>query len=496
MKVGSPPEMETEMAGTLDAQRLCTGVVELEPKLEDWQLRLARSPERVDGLLETYGSPLHLHRVEPFERNIRQLQEVAESAGVDFDLFFARKANKALAYVAATADTDAGVDLASDQELRQLEDGVDPGRLVVTAAVKPRPLLERCVERGILVVLDNRDEAAKLAAAAREAGRTTPIAVRVSGFRSGAERLRSRFGFPVEDVLPLLAAWRRDPAFSHLRLRGLHFHLDGYDPAHRVVALDRCLDLADELKTQGTEIRFIDIGGGFPMRYLARPSQWETYWAELERALRGERRPITYRDHGFGLMIHEGTLVGKREAYPHHQPPAPGWLRRILTAPRPSAPSTTLAEALRQRRLRLACEPGRSVLDGCGATVARVEHCKIRDGEVLVGLHMNGSNCRSKKSELFTDPLLVTTRRTSDKEALEGYLTGAYCTESDLILHRKLRFPSGVEPGDAILFPNTAGYLMHFVESRSHQFPLPLNVVLEGPELNPRLDAIDARARR
>ena len=61
---------------------------------------------------------------------------------------------------------------------------------------------------------------------------------------------------------------------------------------------------------------------------------------------------------------------------------------------------------------------------------------------------------------------------------MTGYLTGAYCAEGDLIMHRKLTFVGGVAVGDIVAFPNTAGYLMHFVESRSHQFDLPQNLVL------------------
>jgi diaminopimelate decarboxylase len=40
-----------------------------------------------------------------------------------------------------------------------------------------------------------------------------------------------------------------------------------------------------------------------------------------------------------------------------------------------------------------------------------------------------------------------------------------------------MRFPAGVEVGDIVVFPNTAGYLMHSLESSSHQIPLARNLV-------------------
>lgn len=75
---------------------------------------------------------------------------------------------------------------------------------------------------------------------------------------------------------------------------------------------------------------------------------------------------------------------------------------------------------------------------------------------------------------------------------MEGFLTGTYCTESDLITWRRLRFPLGVARGDLLVFPNTAGYLMHFVESRAHQFPLAANLVV-SPDLGEiRPDPVEA----
>ncbi len=58
-----------------------------------------------------------------------------------------------------------------------------------------------------------------------------------------------------------------------------------------------------------------------------------------------------------------------------------------------------------------------------------------------------------------------------------------------------MRFPDGVEVGDIVVFPNTAGYLMHILESASHQIPLARNLVV-GATDEPFLDAIDRSATR
>lgn len=45
-------------------------------------------------------------------------------------------------------------------------------------------------------------------------------------------------------------------------------------------------------------------------------------------------------------------------------------------------------------------------------------------------------------------------------------------------LRLEMRFPVGIERGDLVIFPNTAGCLVPFLESRSHQLPLARNLVV------------------
>ena len=96
---------------------------------------------------------------------------------------------------------------------------------------------------------------------------------------------------------------------------------------------------------------------------------------------------------------------------------------------------------------------------------------------------MNRTQCRSTSDDFLVDPLLLrpAARRRIGADAtgaIEGYLVGAYCIERELLTWRRLRFPRGVAVGDIVVFPNTAGYLMHILESASHQIPLARNLVV------------------
>ena len=213
------------------------------------------------------------------------------------------------------------------------------------------------------------------------------------------------------------------------------------------------------------------------LTYLDDAGQWDAFWTAHDASTSDRVDAVTWRGEPL------------RQVYPYHQEPVRGeWLEQVLSTRLATGETATVA--LRERGLELRCEPGRSLLDGCGLTLSRVvQRTTTSDGVPLVGLEMNRTQCRSTSDDFLVDPLLVPGDGPRSAP-LHAFLVGAYCIEAELILRRRLDFPQGVAIGDLLAFPNTAGYLMHILESASHQIPLASNVVL-GPR-GPRRDAIDA----
>jgi len=486
----SPTPLSGDQTVLQTIREHCQGVTPLNARLEPWQINTLASG-KLQTWVHEHGSPLNVLCTAPLLNNIGELTAAAKERQLDFRVYFARKSNKCLSLAAAAGKAGAGIDVASEQELTQsLEQGT-PGRdLICTAAIKSTRLLELCVTNQVTIALDNADEVAQVRQIAGPQ-QSVNVALRLSGFHHNGEKLHSRFGFDVDSVQELLAKYF--DADGNLRIDGLHFHLDGYSAAQRVVAIAECLAVIDHLRAQGHRPRFLDIGGGLPMSYLENETQWNTFWAEHRKSLLGKRDSITYRNHGLGLFAVDGKLHGARNCYPYFQSPTrAAWLQQVLDAP---CENSTIASAVRERGLQLRCEPGRSILDGCGMTVAQVRFRKQHpSGDWYIGLAMNRTQCRTSSDDFLVDPLLLpgAAKKSDDHQAIEGYLVGAYCMEFDLLTLRKLRFPHGIAVGDLIVFPNTAGYLMHFMESRSHQFPLANNLIVGAQVDSPgRLDGID-----
>ncbi|CAN5527358.1 Y4yA family PLP-dependent enzyme [soil metagenome] len=474
----------------------CAGVAPLSARLEPWMADVCSRPAELTDLMARHGSPVNLINPSPMARNATELSRAARDSGLDLGIYFARKANKALGLVDRACEMGIGIDLASERELTQvLERGVAPARLTMTAAIKPRALLERCAETGTLIVVDNADELRATGEAAHAVGAPDlPIALRLAP-DLGPDRIETRFGLASERWLATIGTKPESP--RALRVEGVHFHIDGYDAGDRITALIQAIDLIDALRASGHQPRFVDIGGGIPIDYLDDAEEWSRFQAQHLSALRDERAPLTFENHGLGLTIGNGEIAGRLNAYPVAQRPIRGeWLAQILRSSGRGGGST-LADSLRERELELRCEPGRSLLDGCGMTVARVEFRKQRrDGTWLIGLAMNRTQCRSTADEFPLDPLLLredaTSASATGTDAIEGYLVGAYCIERELLSWRLMRFPSGAEVGDLIAFPNTGGYMMHILESASHQIPLAKNLLFDGERFT--LDPIDRPA--
>lgn len=474
----------------------CHGVVPLTARLEPWQRELCRDRGRLAQLLQLHGSALNLLDPAPLGRNASELTAAAAAADVELRIFFARKANKALVFVDEARRLGMGVDVASERELAQtLDRGLPASDIVVTAAVKPAGLLELCVAGGATVVVDNEDEIEALTAIAGRDDRHVRVAVRLAPTLADDAR-QTRFGFHAGELPSILDRHLPPAPASPLTVSGVHFHLDGYDADDRIAAIGQSLELIDALRERGHDPTFIDIGGGIPMSYLEDRDAWERFWEEHRAGLLGDRAALTFEGHGLGLVQHGGEVIGRANVYPAFQQTTRGaWLEEILSSPVGGARGApTIAQALRARGLQLRCEPGRCLLDGCGLTAARVEFRKQRrDGTWLIGVAMNRTQCRSTADDFLVDPLLLRAQDAPPGRAIEGYLVGAYCIERELLTWRRMRFASGVDVGDVVVFPNTAGYFMHILESASHQIPLARNLVL-APGDEPFLDAIDSGA--
>lgn len=446
--------------------RRAHGDPKLTARLEPWMVNLLADQNKCRAIVDEFGSPANVHVPGVLPRNADELIAAGDALGVDVRVFFARKANKSLAFVDAAREAGHGIDVASHRELAQtLGRSVTGERIILSAAIKPEPLLALAIDHGVTISLDSERELERVAAIAIKHDRTANVAPRLA---PDPWRLPpTRFGQRLHEWQTTLSG----VIDERIRIVGIHAHLHGYAVHDRAIALEEALSLVDFLNARDHHLEFIDLGGGVPMSYLDDKVEWDEFLAANDRAIRGEGAPFTWND------------VPLTNFYPFHQQPTRGsWLSELLqTAITVDGSSGNAASHLNTRELRLHLEPGRALLDGCGLILTTVAFVKKRsDGVSLVGLEMNRTQCRTTSDDILVDPILVPGPEATRPPASEAFLVGAYCIEDEIIVKRKIHFPDGVAEGDIVAFPNTAGYFMHIVESASHQIPLARNVVLNS----------------
>jgi diaminopimelate decarboxylase len=76
-------------------------------------------------------------------------------------------------------------------------------------------------------------------------------------------------------------------------------------------------------------------------------------------------------------------------------------------------------------------------------------------------------------SEYLPDPELLSAARNVLSQPYRACVGGVSCLDSDMLTWRKVQFPHRPQPGDLLLYPNTAGYQMDSNESPFHALPLP-----------------------
>ncbi|KGE13759.1 alanine racemase [Sphingobacterium deserti] len=450
--------------------------IPLKPIIHPWIEKLLADKDLLADTVKQQCSPVNIQSVTPFAENIAEYKRVFEQYELKHKIFFARKANKCLTFAKAAAAAGEGVDTASHKELQQcLEAGIPGDQLILTAAIKNIPLIELAVEEHVTIIIDNMDEYDSLDSIVLANETTAKISLRIGGFTLDGKTLPTRFGFPLDEAYKLITEQIKKHPF--LRFSGLHFHLNGYAIDQRVAAIAQSIKLIDDLAAAGISCEHLDIGGGYLVNYLAHKKEWEAFHQELKQAVLGQRPAITYQNDPLGMVLIDGKLHGEPTVYPYYNElPKAVFLEKILSSEDVSY-GQPIHELIKARNIELRIEPGRSLLDQAGITVARVVFRKNdTEGNLLVGLEMNRTQMKSSSADFLLDPIHITHQSTELQEPVDGYLVGGYCLEQEFLLKRKIQFATYPKIGDLIIFPNTAGYMMHFFESQAHQFALANNV--------------------
>jgi len=236
------------------------------------------------ALAERYGSPLFVASAETITNNLETLRREFSSRYPKVAVSYSYKVNSVPGILEVIHRDGTWAEVASGFEYelaRRL--GVPGTSIVFNGPYKTSEELERALDEGALVNVDNRDELETLKRIASGGGKNVAAGIRVST-DVGINQLPDRFGFNLESGEAEAAVV--ECAAAGIRVAGLHIHLTSYiirpgggegspardieliwpkDPEAYRRAAENLARLAKDLEARhGIRVEYIDMGGGFP----------------------------------------------------------------------------------------------------------------------------------------------------------------------------------------------------------------------------------------
>lgn len=226
----------------------------------------------------------------------------------DTRVFYAVKANPDPKVLDLLARLGSCFDTASVVEIQQvLATGVSPDRLSYGNTIKKERDIAKAFELGVrLFAVDCEAEVEKIARAAPGA----KVFCRILCNGEGAEwPLSRKFGCAPEMAPQVLEHAHR----LGLNAYGISFHVGSQQRNPRMwdAALASSAGIFRELAERGINLQMVNLGGGFPTKYLKNVPAVKAYGQAIFRSLRkhfGNRIPETIIEPGRGMVGNAGII--------------------------------------------------------------------------------------------------------------------------------------------------------------------------------------------
>jgi diaminopimelate decarboxylase len=315
---------------------------------------------------------------------------------------YSAKANSNLTLLRLFANLGGGIDVVSGGELyRAMKGGADPRKIVFSGVGKREDEIEYALKAGILMFnVESSQELQAINDVAGRLGKKAPISIRVNPdidpkthpyISTGLKQ--NKFGI---DILRAPMAYRLASQLPNLKVVGIDCHVGSQlvEVEPIIEALRKLKGLVENLRKEGMEIQYLDLGGGLG---------------------------ITYED----------------EEPPH-----------------PVEYASTILDEVRGFDCTLVLEPGRVMVGNAGILVTKVLYTKENEEKRFIIVDA-GMNDLVRPSYYGSFHQILPVRR-ENREEIVADVVGPICESSDFLAKgRKIPKP---DPGDFLAVMSAGAY--------------------------------------
>jgi diaminopimelate decarboxylase len=283
-------------------------------------------------LAEQFGTPTYVYSKAALTRNYLAYADACRANGRDAAtalVCYSVKSNSNLAVLHLLSALGSGFDIVSAGELlRVLAAGGDPKKVIFSGVGKTRDEMRLALSHGIACFnVESISELHRLNAVAGEMQLTAAVSLRVNPnvdakthpyISTGLKE--NKFGVAFDDAL---ATYRLAASLPHISVEGVDCHIGSQllDDAPLLEALDKLIELIDQLAAEDIHIRHLDIGGGLGIDYedeapVAVGDYLQRLFAKIDhwRATKYRGQPIKVLfEPGRSIIGNAGVLLTKVE---------------------------------------------------------------------------------------------------------------------------------------------------------------------------------------
>ncbi|MBY6139865.1 diaminopimelate decarboxylase [Leisingera daeponensis] len=227
----------------------------------------------ISEIAAAVGTPFYVYSTATLLRHFRLFDEALE--GTDHLVCFAMKAASNQAILKTLAQAGAGMDVVSQGEyLRAKAAGVPGDRIVFSGVGKTAEEIRVALTGGIRQFnVESEPEMEVISAVAEELGTLAPITIRVNPdvdakthAKIATGKSENKFGIPIARAREVYA---RAAALPGLEVVGIDVHIGSQltDLEPFRLAYQKVAELTETLRTDGHDIRRLDLGGGLGIPY-------------------------------------------------------------------------------------------------------------------------------------------------------------------------------------------------------------------------------------
>lgn len=224
-------------------------------------------------IADNVGTPFYCYSSATLSRHFRVFSEAFSSH--DFLLCYAVKANTNQAVIKTLAQLGSGADVVSEGELRRaLQAGIAPEKIVYSGVAKTEREMAFALKAGIFQFnVESEPELLQLSHIANQMGKIAAIAFRINPdvdakthAKISTGKAENKFGIPLSRAREIYARAAKLPG---IKIQGVDLHIGSQltELAPFEQAFVRIVELVEQLRADGHEIRVLDLGGGLGIPY-------------------------------------------------------------------------------------------------------------------------------------------------------------------------------------------------------------------------------------